>query len=126
MASKRSSKKRHSAKDSPTPAEKKWTREIAAWRQGGLSVRAFCEKRRINQSSLRHWVKEIARRERLRGGAKSGPKSKKPMTFLTARLVGAGSSAPYELTLRSGRTLRIRADFEAPVLKRLVAVLETV
>lgn len=63
MTSKKKSSKRHFAKDGQTPAEKKWIRKIAAWRQSGLSARAFCEKRRINQSSLTDWVKEIARRD---------------------------------------------------------------
>ena len=54
MKSKPSSKKRHLAKDGPTPIEKKWVRTITAWRASGLSARAFSEKRQINQSSLRH------------------------------------------------------------------------
>jgi len=62
-------KTRHLVKDGPTPAEKKWARIIDRWKASELTGRQFCQKRQIDESSFRHWVKEIARSERLRHGA---------------------------------------------------------
>lgn len=129
MKSNGKSRKRHRVEDGPTPAERKWAKRIAAWRQSGLAATAFCKRRGLNESSLRHWVKELRRRERVwrrTAGGKPGRKPGSTMKFVTARLVGVGSTAPYELTLKGGRTLRIRGDFEEPALRRLVAALEAV
>ena len=38
-----------------------WSAQLAAWRSSGLSQRAFCERRGINQSTFSKWRRRLAK-----------------------------------------------------------------
>ena len=46
-----------------TPAGKLgyWRKQVAAWRESGLSRAAYCRREAVSASSLGHWVRRFAR-----------------------------------------------------------------
>ena len=88
-----------------------WRQLIAAQQQSGMSVRAFCQQRRIGEYSFYHWRKRLA--EQL------------PMKFAlveTSRSVPAAVAA-VEVILASGERLRIAPGVEAATLRLVLSVL---
>jgi transposase-like protein len=49
--------KRHSTK---SKGRSWWSAQLTAWRSSGLSQRAFCERRGINQSTFSKWRRRFA------------------------------------------------------------------
>ena len=88
-----------------------WRQLIAAQQQSGMSVRAFCQQRRIGEYSFYHWRKRLA--EQL------------PMKFA---LVETSRNAPaavagLELVLASGERLRIAPGIDDATLRVVLSVL---
>lgn len=50
--------KRHSTK---SKGRSWWSAQLTAWRSSGLSQRAFCERRGINQSTFSKWRRRLAK-----------------------------------------------------------------
>ena|ERR1700674_1344169 len=96
--------------------EQHWRQRLRDWQASGLSVRAFCARRGLNQPSFYAWRRELQRRD-----------SAKPL-FVPVRLRADDLSAPVthalEVLLASGRRLRVAPGFDAATLRQLLAVLE--
>jgi transposase len=45
--------------------ERFWRQAIAAWGQTGLSIRGFCQSRRLSEANFHAWKRELARRDRV-------------------------------------------------------------
>ena len=94
-------------------AEQKWRGHLESLDASGLSLRAFAVREGLNTNTLWGWKK------RLRGTRPSPP------TFVALSVTPKPSALPgFELVLREGLVLRIPADFDAPVLARIVHALE--
>jgi hypothetical protein len=92
-----------------------WRQWIGQWRTSGLSVRAFCDRRRLSQPLFYRWRRVLERR-----AADSA-------AFLPVHLVSTDLGTPaaaLELVLSGGRTLRVAPGFDAATLRQLLAVLE--
>ncbi len=120
--------KKHFVKDGPTPNERKWARILAQWRSSGQNGREFCRQRQLGESTFRHWVREIAERQKKRKASqpeKRHRRTVKPMNFVPARLVQTPPTVgDFEIVLSSGRSLRVQGDFEPALLRKLIATLE--
>src|SRR5947209_6020632 len=85
--------------------EQLWRPRIAAWRASGLTVRAFCERRRLAEPSFYAWRRELDQRP--------APAA----TFVPVRVVPDEARAPagvVEVLLPGRRTVRVEPRGDAP------------
>lgn len=110
--------------------ERYWQGIIREGARSGMSIREFCRHRRIKESQLYAWRRELKYRDEESGG-RTRAKSTRPVSAgATFALVTEGSegveSAGIELVLTGGKRLRIGRGVDAETLGRVVAVLVTV
>jgi hypothetical protein len=113
--------------------ERHWRRLIAQQRRSGLSQAAFCRRRRILPGTFAWWTSELRRRDerRRRGGIRLGADNVKP--FIPVRVVARQSAAAgmsstavgFEIELRTGRRIRVAAEFNRDALRDLVLILDS-
>ena len=114
-----------------------WAALIDQWRDSGLRLPAFCERRGLNRGTMQGWVYKLGRRvaiEAARQGTRAaealdrgGPT---PAAFLPVRV--AEPSAGHEgsddagvaIVLGAGRWVVVRPGFDPDTLRRVVAALE--
>lgn len=97
--------------------EQQWRRWIHQWQHSGLTVRAFCTRHGLAQPSFYAWRRTLQQRDAA------------ATTFVPVHVVPDKSIAPtpsVEVVLVGGRMLRVAPDFDAPTLRRLLALLEEV
>jgi hypothetical protein len=94
--------------------EQQWRCWIGAWRASGLSVRAFCARRRLAIPSFYAWRRTLEQRALAQTAFV-------PVQVVADALPAAGSA--LELVLADGRTLRVAPGFDAATLRQLLAVL---
>ena len=109
-----------------------WAALIEEWREGGLSLPAFCERRGLNLGTMQGWVYkrghrlaiEQARRQSLdpRSPAEDPP----AVTFVPVHLATpmAAVGIGVEVVLGVGRRVVVAPGFDPETLRRVVAVLE--
>lgn len=88
-----------------------WRARHLAWKESGLSVRAFCKRENIGLNSFWYWKKKIESRGK--GGS---------MVKVPARL--SHLLAPIEVVVSGRFTVRVPGGFRAEELIRLIEVLE--
>jgi hypothetical protein len=113
--------------------ERYWRRLLAQWRRSGQTGRDFCAEHGLSEPSFYAWKREIARRDQeVRAPSKATTGASPPRrsaaaalpAFLPVTMAAAAPGAALEVLLASGRVLRVRAGFDADVLRQLLAVLE--
>jgi transposase-like protein len=96
-----------------------WQQRVEAWQAGGLSMSAYCAQEGLALSALHYWRKRFAEDDvaHVENGTNRGflPVTVTPMP---------ASSAPVEVQLLSGRSLKFSAPVDAEWLHTLVHVLE--
>jgi transposase len=100
--------------------ERFWRTTVRRWRGSGLSVRAYCEQQGLAEPTFYAWRRSITERDAaavrfVPVQVVPEPKSETP---------AAGSAGALELVVGVGRRLRIGPGFDAPTLRRLLALLE--
>ncbi len=109
--------------------ERVWREAIADHQRSGVSVRAFCRGRQLNESSFYYWRKEIRDRE---AGSKSGvPPVLAPVVLVdeppgesTPQSSVTWPSAVIEIVLGDGTTVRVPLGSTREQLAVVFAVLE--
>ena|SRR5689334_17250593 len=97
-----------------TRKERQWRQWIQEWRASGLSVRAFCARRRLAEPSFYAWRKELQRRETARPA------------FVPVRVLPdepATGDRHVTIVLAGGRMVRVGPGFDAATLRQVLAVL---
>lgn len=95
--------------------EQQWRERFRQWRSSGLTVRAFCEERRLSQPSFYAWRRVLAERDA------------EAAVFVPVEIVSelpAVARAPLELVVGEQHVVRVAVGFDAVTLRRLLAVLE--
>jgi hypothetical protein len=109
-----------------TSAARKWAKRVERLERSGLSQRAFAAREGLAAGSLSFWKWKL----RQEGAGKGEPAPVAPVNFieLTAKPESQPSRAAmaFEVQLRSGRSVRVVAGFDAAELARLVEILEEV
>jgi hypothetical protein len=107
---------------------RRWTERVSKWQASGQSQAAFCREHGLNGNTFNYWKLRVLKQRR-------GKKLFRPVEevgkderlcerkFIPVRVISAPACA-YEVSLRSGHTLRIASDFDEAVLRRLIGVLE--
>jgi hypothetical protein len=114
--------------------EKHWRRLLRLWRGSGQTGRDFCAEHQLSEPSFYAWKREIARRDQ-EGAARSKPTmgALAPQRSAAAALpafmqvttdAAVSVTDALEVVLSGGRLLRVRAGFDADVLRQLVRLLE--
>jgi hypothetical protein len=101
-----------------TPAQQLWTERIAAWKQSGLSQRAFCDQQQLAFSTFTYW------RGRLKK-LNSCDDSDGEVNFLPVRFKQE-SAAPLTLRINGRHSIEIKAGFDPDLLARVVRTLESI
>jgi hypothetical protein len=98
----------------------KWAERLEMLQQSGLSVRKFAEREGLRAGTLSFWKWKLEQQRT------AGAPRVEPLKFveLTAESPATETSATFEVTLRSGRTVWVPEGFDAAELARLIAVLE--
>jgi len=97
-----------------------WRTMVRQWRSSGLSVRVFCEQRRLSEPSFYAWRRSLAERDAAATRFVPVEVTSEPATQASPD----GAPGALELILSAGWRLQIGPGFDAPTLRRLLAVLE--
>ena len=92
---------------------------LAAHRTSGLSLPVFARRHGLTVQRLRWW------RQRLTPAPSAAPA---PAQWLPVQLLpepACGPTVPLEVVVRGGQVIRVPADFDPAVLRRVVGALET-
>jgi len=109
----------------PNPdKERRWLDLIRLWRQSRLSVRAFCERRRLSEPSFYAWRRLLRQRGLIdeEASARALPVAARPAFVQVA--VDAPAPPGIDLVLAPGRLLRVRPGFDPDLLRQLLRLLE--
>jgi hypothetical protein len=117
------------AKRRDVEKERYWRRVIGEAARSGISIRRFCQQRRLKQSQFYWWQRELEKRQQARtlarqGGGKSAKEPKQATFALVSEDGGEVGSTGIELVLRDGRRLRIGKGVDEDTLRTVVGVLE--
>jgi hypothetical protein len=94
--------------------EQEWRRWIGEWQASGLSVRAFCERRRLAAHRFYYWRRVLEQHVAEKAA------------FVPVQIVADAFPPPtsaLELVLH-GRIVRVGPGFDAATLRQLLTVLE--
>ena len=94
--------------------ERQWRRWLREWQASGRSVRDFCWRRRLRESSFYAWRRELRRRDA------------ETAVFVPVRVVpdDAEPKSTLEVVLATGRRVRVAPGFDAGMLRQVLAILE--
>ena len=106
-----------------TGKEERWLDHVRRWQNSQLTVRQFCRRHRLREANFYAWR---------RGAAQRGlfPDSLITLDTTPAFVKVAvdaepvPAESPIEIVLVRGRVLRVRAGFDADVVRQLVQLLE--
>jgi hypothetical protein len=121
-----------------------WEEVVRRWKEGGQSVRNFCQTEGLRESAFYFWRRELTRRNPLleadnqsekpnsapatsRRAKRSPAPARSVPTFLPVRVVkdsAMGTTGGVEIVLAPGRTVRVQAGFDRHTLAEVLAVLE--
>lgn len=118
--------------------ERHWRRVLGQWRRSGLTGRDFCAERGLGESSFYAWRREIERRDREKRAERTRtsvtPASRPAFVKVTvdaavpsaavSSAASASAASAIEVVVAGRRVLRVRAGFDAELLRQLVRVLE--
>jgi hypothetical protein len=96
---------------------RRWAERVSKWQASGQSQAAFCREHGLNGNTFNYWKLRVLKQRPRQSLFQSVGK------FTPVRVVSAAACA-YEVSLRSGHTIRIVSDFDEAVLRRLIGVLD--
>jgi hypothetical protein len=100
----------------PDPArERLWRKRLARWEASGLRVREFCRQEGVTPTAFAHWRKEIAARDARRAAVAGS-------MFVPVHVTPG--PVPLDVTLPTGRVVRVPPGFDPTHLRAVVAALE--
>jgi transposase len=101
-----------------------------AWRRSGEKVGTFARRHGVGAERLRWWLRRLQKEA-------EGSSQARPVRFAPVRLVEKSAAQPprekqgparaagaLEVLVAGGRVVRVGSDFDAALLRRVVAALE--
>jgi len=104
-----------------------WQKRVDRWKASGLTAKEFAAEMGVNAGTLQFWSSKLKRRE-VRVVAPRAPRVAVPVasSFLEVRPISVRDvDARIEVELANGRRLHVPPTFDATVLQKLIAALET-
>jgi hypothetical protein len=104
-----------------------WRRLVEGWRDSGLTQSQYCARHRISVASLRRW-RDVFDRESEVGAGAASARADGAIRLLPVEVrepaLAAGGGTPLALVIGERLRVEIAPGFDAPTLRRLVAVLQ--
>jgi hypothetical protein len=100
-----------------------WQRTISEAARSGISIREFCQRRRLRESQFYWWQRKLKAARDERTVRRSGVNGHQASFALVSEEPGA-SDVGIELVLGDGRRLRIRQGVDEATLRAVLAALE--
>jgi transposase-like protein len=91
--------------------ERFWREAMAAWQSSGLSVRQYCRRHDLTETSFYYWRRELQRRD-VRG-ASSSPPEFVPVTVLPSASLEVRCPSGHVVTLPTADVATLRMLFVA-------------
>jgi transposase-like protein len=103
--------------------ERQWRERMARWQASGLSVREFCRRHGLLETSFYYWKRELRKRDAAASSAatKSSPVKKPRPTFLPLTVLPAATLS-VEVRCPSGHVVVLSACDAASLASRFVAL----
>ena len=104
-----------------------WRRIMAEFRKSGLTVRAFCRRRKLHESAFYFWRRTIQERDAARHSPQQCRQNRRviqPPAFVPLVVESESPSAGITLELCGGRCLRLSESFPIERLAGLILALE--
>lgn len=92
-----------------------WFDRIEAWKQSGLTQKAFCEQQQLGLGSFQRWRGIFLREE--------APKASSAASFLPVKVTAAPASS-LALVIDDHLRIEIPAGFDPVILKQVVQALQ--
>jgi hypothetical protein len=109
------------ATSAATSAATTWAKRVERLERSGLSLRTFAAREGLKAGSLSFWKWKLGQEHR-----RIEPVSAAPVKFIELKAKPVAGPPAFEVELRSGRSVRVAAGFDATELARLVVILEEV
>ena len=93
----------------------RWFDRIEAWKQSGLTQKAFCEQQQLRLGSFQRWRGIFMREE--------APEASSAVSFLPVKVTAAPASS-LALLIDDHLRIEIPAGFDAETLKQVVQALQ--
>ena len=90
----------------------KWESIVHRWRASGLTAREFATREGLNAATLRWWSSRLSQ---------SAPTP----AFIELQLATPASTSAISIVLRDGLRIEVSESFDAELLRRVVAALES-
>jgi hypothetical protein len=108
--------------------ERYWRKVIGEAARSGVSIRRFCQQRKLKESQFYWWQRTLNERQasalRSQGRGKARNDAGHATFALVSEKSGELGSSGIELMLRDGRRLRIGKGVDEETLRTVVTVLE--
>jgi hypothetical protein len=105
--------------------ESKWRHTLARHRDSGLTVREFCRVEGVKESGFHYWKRELKRRgEERPSSARRVKTTWKARPSLVPVTLRDGWLVPVEISLASGRIVRVSSGCDEPLLRMVIGVLD--
>mgnify|MGYP005651368167 CR=1 FL=1 len=101
-------------------SERKWRELIERQRLSGESVRAFCRKHELRETSFYYWRRELKLRDREAASKRETSPAFAPVVLIEE----LGGPAPIEIVLKDGATVRVRRGATSEQLGLVLDALE--
>lgn len=105
--------------------ERLWRGHIQRWRADGSTIRAYCRKHGLTETSFHFWRREIERRDSEPASTPPKPSPTTPPAFLPVVLTDLATphETPVEIEL-AGTVVRVLANCDRGLLADIVAMLQ--
>jgi len=100
-----------------------WRRTMSEAAKSGMSIRAFCRRRRLRKSQF-HWWQRKLRAGREPGTTPRPSGDARPAGFALVSDKSGATDVGIELVFADGRKLRIRRGVHGETLRAVLATLE--
>ncbi|NIA31952.1 MAG: hypothetical protein GWP06_18835 [Actinobacteria bacterium] len=97
-----------------------WQMVMETFKTSGLSVRNFCKKEGLSEPAFYAWRKKLTKNDEPK---KDSPKDNKNSSAFIKVSVPQNNSAPLELMLSSGNSLRISSGTDSQTLTNVLSAL---
>jgi hypothetical protein len=112
--------------------EASWRDRIKQWEASGLSIREFCQKQELKETSFHYWRREIKRRDKKRPSPKKKAKEEKQISFASVQMTTpflCSNERLYdneiEISLSNGSRIRFRSGIASELLREVLRIVGT-
>jgi hypothetical protein len=104
-----------------------WRQSMGEFQKSGLTVRAFCQRRKLHESAFYFWRRTIQERDAVRHSTQQSRPNQRGIqspAFVPLVVESTSPTAGITLELRGGRSLRLSESFPIERLAGLIRALE--